>query len=389
MSISNRAGTAVLLLTLFAIVILGACVTEPRSSTVPSETGSVRVDATLPTTTPPLDTVSLPGRNKIVAAEPVSKVAVGETATPTVEPVLVVDQEAHDSTVTATEVVVETTVSVTPPTTSISTPVARVASPAPSPNATETRLSPTIEGTRPTDQEVVGRSASDDPTPSSSMGREIQGAPPFDLGIPFDPSELAIENGFLSPYGVVRKLKDRLQFGHSGIDVPLVEGAAILAVSDGSIISVLPSADKFPGEIVLLSIENGDRAGEGWVFLVEHIELEPGMNKGETVTRGQQIGTSAVPTGRGNTHMQLSYYFNEFQYSREHTCWVETLGDTEIAEFEEAFARLSGSGRLAASWNDAVDDGQYPLRGLAEDPRFPDGPLPCYPQGTDVRVPAN
>ena len=57
------------------------------------------------------------------------------------------------------------------------------------------------------------------------------------------------------------------------------------------------------------------------------------------------------------------------------------------AELDEAFSDLLGDGRLAAAWNTVVDDGKYPLRGLADDPRFPDGPQPCYPQGTDVRIP--
>jgi murein DD-endopeptidase MepM/ murein hydrolase activator NlpD len=67
----------------------------------------------------------------------------------------------------------------------------------------------------------------------------------------------------MSPFGVVRKPQDRPEYGHSGIDVPLLEGAAILAVADGTIISILPAANKFPGEIVLLLIMRGDREGEG------------------------------------------------------------------------------------------------------------------------------
>ena len=119
----------------------------------------------------------------------------------------------------------------------------------------------------------------------------------------------------MSPFGVVRKPQDRPEYGHSGIDVPLVEGAAILAVADGTIIAILPAADKFPGEIALLLISKGNQEGEGWVFLVEHVELNPGLSRGDQVARGQQFATSAIPTGRGNTHMQLSYYFNGFEYS--------------------------------------------------------------------------
>ncbi len=90
----------------------------------------------------------------------------------------------------------------------------------------------------------------DEPTISSLGDSGIKTDAPFDLGIPFVPSELAIEKGFTSPFGVVRQLKDRAEFGHSGIDIPLIEGAAILAVADGTVISILPAADKFPGNNV-------------------------------------------------------------------------------------------------------------------------------------------
>lgn len=228
----------------------------------------------------------------------------------------------------------------------------------------------------------------DEPTISGPEDSGIQTDAPFDLGIPFVPSELAIEKGFMSPFGVVRQLKDRAEFGHSGIDIPLIEGAAILAVADGTVISILPAADKFPGNTVLLLISTGDREGEGWVFLMEHVELSPGIGREDSVTRGQQIATSVIPTGRGNTHMQLSYYFNEFQHSRKHRCWVDGLGETARAELDESFAKLFGDGRLAASWNNYAEGGRYPLRGLLDDPQYPGGPQPCYPQGTDVRVPA-
>ena len=264
----------------------------------------------------------------------------------------------------------------TAPSTTAATQVT-VEDPAPGPD------SPALNTQEPTDH-----SAQDESTPSRFGGAESLSAVPSNLAIPFDPSELAFVQGFLSPFGVVRSLKDRPEFGHSGIDVPLVEGAAILAVADGTVISVLPAEPKFPGEIVLLLINPGDQEGEGWVFLMEHVELSPGVSQGDRVTRGQQIGTSAIPSGRGNTHMQLSYYFNAFEYSREHTCWVNSLDGTARAELDESFAQLFGDGRLAASWNSAPDGSAYPLKDLPDDPRFPGGPQPCYPPGTDVRLPA-
>ena len=156
-------------------------------------------------------------------------------------------------------------------------PVFTQAEPAPSPTvATQVTVedpAPGPDSPAPNTQEPTDHSAQDESTPSRFGGAESLSAVPSNLAIPFDPSELAFVQGFLSPFGVVRSLKDRPEFGHSGIDVPLIEGAAILAVADGTVISVLPAEPKFPGEIVLLLINPGDQEGEGWVFLMEHVEL--------------------------------------------------------------------------------------------------------------------
>ena len=223
---------------------------------------------------------------------------------------------------------------------------------------------------------------------TSAPKQKSEPGPPANLGIPFDPSDLVIPRGFLSPYGVVRKPNDRPELGHSGIDVPLVEGASILAVADGTVISIYPAQPKFPGQIILLLIQDGEREGEGWVFLVEHVVIDSTTRVGDSVKQGDILGTSAIPTARGNSHMQLSYYFNSFEFSREHTCWIDSMEDSTRSILLESVEPLLTSIDLIESWKTATDDGQLPLKGLLESPDYPPTPQLCYPQGTDVRISA-
>ena len=77
----------------------------------------------------------------------------------------------------------------------------------------------------------------------------------------------------------------------------------------------------------------GDRAGEGWAFLYEHINLSDGIGAGDSVSRGQAIGTSAITVG--TNHMALEYLFNGYAYTRDHQCWVGHLAQ-EDAEQRQA-----------------------------------------------------
>ncbi len=209
-----------------------------------------------------------------------------------------------------------------------------------------------------------------------------------ELGMPFNGSDLAVVDGFISPFGVVRKSQDRPEFGHSGIDIPLIQGAQILAVTEGTIIAIEPGAAKFPGETVLLLIQDGSRDGEGWVFLVEHVDIAAGVEVGSSIARGQTLGTSTITTGRGNSHMQLTDYFNSFEFARAHTSWVDHLDSTALDELIESTGVLLNDPRLASSWSSATDENRHPLKGLLDRAAYPDGPQLCYPPGTDVRTPA-
>ena len=85
--------------------------------------------------------------------------------------------------------------------------------------------------------------------------------------------------------------------------------------------------------------------------------------------------------------MQLSYYFNDLEFSRQHTCWIEQLDSTSRNAIDVATAGLLNDLEFAENWRNATDDNRYPLRGLTDISAFPDGLQLCYPQGTDVRVP--
>ena len=100
---------------------------------------------------------------------------------------------------------------------------------------------------------------------------------PPELVLPFHVDDIREGDAFISPFGVVRWSKDRSEFGHSGIDIPLEPEAAIYAAFAGEIVSVTAATDGRPGSNVTLRSDGKAPPGEGWGFLYEHIFLDPGI----------------------------------------------------------------------------------------------------------------
>ena len=193
-------------------------------------------------------------------------------------------------------------------------------------------------------------------------------APVADLALPFALGDVSIDGGeFVSPFGLVRKSQDRAEIGHGGIDIPLTFEAPIYAVAAGTIVSVEPSVDFRPGSVVSLLIQPGSRDGEGWLFLYEHIDMEPGIQAGFTVARGQLIARNAVATGVSNNHLELTDSFNEYRFYRDKTCWVDRLeaGDrSALVDLFENTIRVSEG--FIRGWLTATDGDRYPYRALLD-----------------------
>lgn len=227
------------------------------------------------------------------------------------------------------------------------------------------------------------------PSPSPASGgdhRSGDAGPPQTLALPFRVEDVDVAGGFFSPFGVVRWSKDRPEYGHSGIDIPLVVGAEIYAVADGVVVSVTPSVDHRPGRVVVMRIGEDEAPGEAWGFIYEHVELESSIDEGSTVVRGQVIARNPLPPREGNNHLQLSYLFNGYAYYRQHTCWVDQIADPDRNALLRRFDERRSSEEFRRSWTTAEEEGALPYRALLEESQFPEGPLLCYPAGTDVRA---
>ena len=87
-------------------------------------------------------------------------------------------------------------------------------------------------------------------------------------------------NEFISPCGIIGHSRDT-GHGHGGIDTPLNRNAPYTHSPSGAILSVEESSDGAGGFDVKLLIRGS--AGEGWGFLYEHNQLEPGIDVGSTV----------------------------------------------------------------------------------------------------------
>ncbi|MDA1256646.1 MAG: peptidoglycan DD-metalloendopeptidase family protein [Chloroflexi bacterium] len=233
----------------------------------------------------------------------------------------------------------------------------------------------------PTTPEAIAAPISPSTQPSGGDAATV----PADLALPFDASVTLQGREFMTPFGVYRKSADRPGPGHSGIDVPMANGAPMYAVAAGRVLNVEPSSDQRLGETLKIMIGDEVRPGEGWTFIYEHVAREPGITQGATVQRGQLIGTNAMATGESNNHLQLTYQFNEQGFTRDHTCWVDQLSVAASDELDVWFAALKGSDFLLSGWRTATDEEYYPFRGLLDETAYPDGPRLCYAPGTDVR----
>ena len=212
--------------------------------------------------------------------------------------------------------------------------------------------------------------------------------PPVNLALPV-PAAAVLEGSIVNPFGVVRSSLDLAEFGHSGIDLVSAQGTAIHAVGDGVIVTVEAATDGFPGDAVRLLLSTNAPAGEGWVFLYEHVSLLAGLGVSSTVAKGEQIATNPLEIGRSN-HLELAWVFNNFRFHRDQRCWVVDLEPTERAALEERFDNvLRVHADFVGVWSQVdFNEGMLPFKELLNIATYPDGPQLCYPQGTDVRVPA-
>lgn len=209
-------------------------------------------------------------------------------------------------------------------------------------------------------------------------------SPPSGLALPFVMEQIRSGDTSVNPFGVVRFSLDHSEYGHSGIDIPLGHGAVIVAVAKGEILKIDPANDGRPGYNVTLRIATPYRSGEAWVFLYEHIIPDPHFTVGSKVKRGQRLGLTALETSYNN-HFQLSYAFNNFSYTRNHTCWIDRLTPKTATELRSWFTQLSAKETFQQVWRTSVREGKYEFRKLLDSSLFPHGPQLCYPPGTDAR----
>lgn len=216
------------------------------------------------------------------------------------------------------------------------------------------------------------------------FGGATVGEPPS-IGMPFAIEELLDEA--INPFGVVRWSHDRALFGHSGIDLSLRFGAELVAVGGGEVVAIKPSPDPRPGLEIVLLLDDGAqaRAGEGWAFIYEHVDLLDGIAAGTRVVRGQPLGVSPLRPEIGNHHLQITYIFTGYEFSRDHRCWLDQLTPDDRAGLELAITRIGATAALRASWFNDEREGGFPFRGLLDEDQFPEGPRFCYAPGTDVR----
>lgn len=222
-------------------------------------------------------------------------------------------------------------------------------------------------------------------TPSTNLQSNDQraSAAPQGLFLPFRTEDVGEGNGFISPFGIIRHSRDA-GHGHGGIDIPLNQDAPVYAVADGAILSVEESSDGAGGfDVKLLILGSG---GEGWGFLYEHIDLEPGISVDSTVTKGQLIGRNGLTTDRRNNHLQLTYMFNDYRFYRDQRCWVDHLDASSKETVLAYFDSLKTKETFLAQWRNASEEGMNAYKELLNREKSPEGPQLCYSLGLEVRV---
>ena len=77
---------------------------------------------------------------------------------------------------------------------------------------------------------------------------------------------------------------------HTGLDMAAEVGAAVVACLDGTVEEVVID-DKLDGTTVTIQHENGLKT------VYSYIDVKEGLKKGDSVKRGEQIGTVSEPEG--------------------------------------------------------------------------------------------
>lgn len=207
--------------------------------------------------------------------------------------------------------------------------------------------------------------------------------PPNNLQLPFKTSDINENRGGVNPLGVVRFSKDLPELGHSGIDIPLNQGAPIFAVADGPIVIIKSAGDPWGGMGISQLLEP-TIPGEGWIYIYEHITPVKGIEAGSKVNTGDLIATKTAPAGF-TAHFQLSYAFNNYKFNRGMECWVDFLGRADKSTLLDWWQARITSGKVAVNWTGPITEGTAPFEGLLDTAKYPNGPQLCYPPGTDVR----
>lgn len=203
------------------------------------------------------------------------------------------------------------------------------------------------------------------------------------LILPFEIKDIDEANGVINPIGVVRFSKDQSDIGHSGLDVPLLEGAPVYAVGKGQIVLIKEAGDPWGGRGIFHLLQPTTQ-GEGWAYIYEHVTPAEGLKQGDTIKKGDLIAHKTPPQGF-TAHFQLSYLFNNYQFTRDITCWVDRLSSAEKSKLLSWWEQYRSSARFISAWKSNKEEGQFPFRGLLDTTKFADGPKLCYPLGTDVR----
>ncbi len=207
--------------------------------------------------------------------------------------------------------------------------------------------------------------------------------PPAGLYLPFNISDINEQQGVVNPLGVVRFSQDQPEYGHSGIDIPLNQGAPITAVSSGTIVAIKSSGDQWGGQDIV-QLLTPTSPGEGWAYLYEHVIPSPSLKVGDEVKTGDIIATKAAPPSF-TAHFQLSYVFNNYEFNQGMECWVELLKPTSKEQLLTWWEKYSSTTTFTESWRLNTEESKAPFRNLLDKNKFPEGPKLCYPPGTDVR----
>jgi len=208
---------------------------------------------------------------------------------------------------------------------------------------------------------------------------------PTNLRLPIDTSSIPLGEGMLSPFGVVGGGGEDLPVGNMGIDIPLVRGAQIYAPQKGVVVSIEPSGDGRGSELLIL-VGASINSDEGWGFLFENVEPIK-LSPGDSFVRGEYLAKSVLPQNEA-THIQMSYFYEGYARSRNHTCWVDLLAPGDRTIWDNFFRMYSTNQHFIDSWTNAVEKNgvRRIYAGLMDETLYPSGVSACYKPGTDVRI---